>query len=85
MYARRGDDHLLSTPAPWGRFPRHPDTGERGTALACGRPASGSIGRNRQPSMRWVVQNDVRSVLVAAWAAALNSAVVETPYQCELA
>ncbi|MFD8717173.1 LysR family transcriptional regulator [Streptomyces sp. NPDC059629] len=38
-----------------------------------------------QPSMRWVVQNDVRSVLVAAWAAALNSAVVETPYQCELA
>lgn len=39
----------------------------------------------RQPSMRWVVQNDVRSVVVAACAAALNSAVVETPYQCEVA
>lgn len=38
-----------------------------------------------QPTMRWVVQNDVRSVVVAAWAAALNSAVVETPYQCEVA
>lgn len=38
-----------------------------------------------QPSMRWVVQNDVRSVVVAAWAAALNSAVVETPYQWDVA
>ena len=34
-----------------------------------------------QPSMRCCVQNDVRSVEVAACAAALNSAVVETPYQ----
>ncbi|MHB9863928.1 WS/DGAT domain-containing protein [Streptomyces sp. YIM S03343] len=39
----------------------------------------------RQPSMRCWVQNDVRSVVVAACAAALNSAVVETPYQCEVA
>lgn len=42
-------------------------------------------GRRGQPSMRCVVQNDVRSVVVAACAAALNSAVVETPYQCEVA
>lgn len=38
-----------------------------------------------QPTMRCVVQNDVRSVVVAACAAALNSAVVDTPYQCEVA
>lgn len=37
------------------------------------------------PSMRCVLQNDVRSVDVAACAAALNSAVVETPYQCACA
>lgn len=39
----------------------------------------------RQPSMRCWVQKEVRSVVVAAWAAALNSDVVETPYQCEVA
>ncbi|ROQ94244.1 hypothetical protein EDE04_0657 [Streptomyces sp. 2132.2] len=42
-------------------------------------------GVSGQPSMRCWVQNEVRSVVVAAWAAALNSAVVETPYQCEVA
>lgn len=34
-----------------------------------------------QPSIRWVLQKEVRSVLVAAWAAALNLAVVEIPFQ----
>ncbi|MFE2248710.1 NAD(P)H-dependent oxidoreductase [Streptomyces lavendulae] len=45
----------------------------------------GRTGMERQPSMRCWVQKEVRSVVVAAWAAALNSAVVETPYQCEVA
>ena len=44
-------------------------------------PASGA-----QPSTRCEVQNDVRSVEpAAACAAALNSATVDTPYQCDCA
>ena len=41
--------------------------------------------RVSQPSMRWVLQNEVRLTVVAACAAALNSATVETPNQWEAA
>lgn len=50
-----------------------PEDARRGAPVGC------------QPSMRCWVQNEVRSVVVAAWAAALNSDVVETPYRCEVA
>lgn len=48
-------------------------------------PGRGRTRGSRQPSMRCWLQKDVRSVDVAACAAALNSAVVETPYQCACA
>lgn len=66
-----------------------PDRPFAGPVVGSPRMTSQGVDRGEptpnQPSMRCWVQNEVRSVVVAAWAAALNSAVVETPYQCEVA
>ncbi|MDX6351388.1 MAG: hypothetical protein QOF84_6178, partial [Streptomyces sp.] len=71
------------------RLPSVRATEEAGSVSGSPRPAPRGAGRGVpvvcQPSIRCWVQNEVRSVLVAAWAAALNSDVVETPYQCEVA
>src|SRR5689334_279588 len=56
--------------------------GARATSMEAGAgECSGPGGEQCQPSMRWVLQKEVRSVDVAAWAAALNSATVEMPNQ----